>query len=43
MVERTRDKMIENGFKFLWSGVYKAEMGVGVINGNWLIGKVVGI
>ena len=35
--------MIENGFKFLWSGVYKAEMGVGVINGNWLIGKVVGV
>ena len=33
--------MIGNGFKFLWSGGYKAENGVGVIIVNWLIGKVV--
>ena len=36
-------KMIENGFKFLWSGGCKAENGVGVIVANWLIGKVVGV
>ena len=35
--------MIENGFKFLWSGGCKAENNVGVIVANWLIGKVVGI
>ena len=34
-------KMIENGFKFLWSGGSKAENGLGVIVANWLIGKVV--
>ena len=33
--------MIENGFKFLWSGVWKAENGVGVIVANWLNAKVV--
>ena len=33
--------MIGNGFKFLWSGVCKAENGVGVIVANWLIGKFV--
>ena len=35
--------MIGNGFKFLWSGGCKAEIGVGVIVANWLIGKVVGV
>ena len=34
-------KMIGNGLKFLWSGGYKVENGVGVIVANWLIGKVV--
>ena len=34
-------KMIENCFKFLWSGGCKAENSVGVIFANWLIGKVV--
>ena len=33
--------MIENCFKFLWSGSCKAENSVGVIFANWLIGKVV--
>ena len=36
-------KMIGNGFKFLWSGVCKAENGVGVIVANWLIVKVAGV
>ena len=36
-------KMIGNGFKCLWSGGCKAEIGVGVIVANWLIGKVVGV
>ena len=36
-------KMIGNDFKFLWSGGSKAENGVGVIVGNWLIGNVVGV
>ena len=36
-------KMIGNGFKFLWSGGYKAEKDVSVIVTNWLIGKVVGV
>ena len=36
-------KMIGNGFKFLWSGGWKAENGVGVIVANWLIRKMVGV
>ena len=36
-------KMIENGFKFLWSEGYKAENSEGIIVDNWLIGKVVGV
>ena len=36
-------KMIGNSFKFLWSGSCRAENGVGVTVGNWLIGKVLGI
>ena len=35
--------MIGNGFKFLWSGVCKAENCVVVIVANWLTGKVVGV
>ena len=35
--------MIENGFKFLRSGGFKAEDSVGVIVANWLVGKVVGV
>ena len=35
--------MVRNGFKFLWSGAYKGQNGVGVIVANWLIGKVVGV
>ena len=34
-------RMIGNNFKFLWSGSSKAVNGVGVIVGNWLIGKIV--
>ena len=37
------DQIIENGFKFLWSGGCKAENGVGVIVANCLIGRVVGV
>ena len=36
-------KMNGNGFKFLCSGICKAENGVGVIVANCLIGKVVGV
>ena len=36
-------KMIGNSFKSLWSGGCSAENGVGVIVGNWLIGKIVGV
>ena len=36
-------KMIRNGFKFLWSGVCKAEKSVVVIVANWFIGKGVGV
>ena len=35
--------MIGNGFKFPWSGTCKAENGVGVIVGNQLIEKFVGV
>ena len=34
-------KMIAKGFKFLWSGICKAENGVVAIFANWLIKKVV--
>ena len=38
-----RAKIIENGFKFLWSRGCKGKNGVGVIVASWLIGKVVGV
>ena len=36
-------KMIGNGLKFLLSGGYIPENGVGVIVANWSTGKVVGV
>ena len=36
-------KMTGNCFKFLWSGGYKADNGVGVIVAKWLIENVVGV
>ena len=36
-------KIIGNGFKFLWSGDCKAENGLGIINANLFVGKVVGV
>ena len=38
-----RDKIIGNGFKFLWRGICKSEKVVGVIVADWLIGKIVGV
>ena len=35
-------KIIGNGFKFHWSGDCKAENGLGIINANLFVGKVVG-